>query len=149
MRRHGMREMGPLRESGKVFLERIRSLGADIRFTGGQPALPRIDGDLAILVDRCRRQPDGLCHRLTVCAGLPPPLEVRGLICTVRRADTPHAVVRQALTDRRGQVRLTGLEPIEYRVQVEPPASEKLPEEESRSGDPSPIRFPFPRQRVR
>jgi hypothetical protein len=43
-----------------------------------------------------------------VFAGLPPPPEVQGLLCALRRVDTGGLLLR-AVTDRRGQAVFSGL----------------------------------------
>lgn len=99
----------------------------NIRFTGGQPTLPVKDREFTIAIDHSSSG-EGLCHLVTVFAGLPPPLDVVGLLCTLRRAGDDSLVQRER-TNRRGQVRLAGLEPVEYRLRVEPRPMLAIPPE--------------------
>jgi hypothetical protein len=106
----------------------LQKLAQDIRFTGGKPALPRENEAVSVGVSLGGIE-DGLArHHVTVFAGLPAPPEVEGLLCTLRRADTG-AVVLRTRTNRRGQASLPGLEPIEYRLRVEPRPSFIIPQE--------------------
>jgi hypothetical protein len=92
--------------------ERLQALCKDFRFTWGQPA-SRSDGVVDLSIDRAGGDTDQGGHLLTVFAGLPPPPEVEGLICSLQRADSGTPVARYR-TDRRGQVRLVGLAPGGY-----------------------------------
>ena len=96
---------------------RLHELASDIPFTGGQPARPCTDGDLTVVIERVKGAPT-LCHRVTVCAGLPPPPEVKGLLCTVRKAEGD-TLVASATTNWIGQVLLRDLEQVEYRMRLE------------------------------
>jgi HEAT repeat protein len=118
--------MNTVPEQVDDFFSRLRKLGRDICFTGGQPTQPRIDGDIAILVTPSRKEPGCADHRISVCAGLPPPEEVEGLVCVLIRDDTRELVMR-GITNRRGQIYLPGLELIPYRLRVDFRASFAIP----------------------
>jgi hypothetical protein len=120
--------MNRVREAPAEFLARLRALGRDIRFTGGQPVGPRLDGDIAITVTRDRAPAGELRHRVTVFAGLPAPTEVEGLLCVLCRAEGGPPVLR-GRTDRRGQLKLERLEPVAYRLQLAPRATFPIPPE--------------------
>src|SRR5262245_7619487 len=102
-------------DKGKL-TERLKALCKDFRFTWGQPA-SRSDGVVDVSIDRAGGDADQGGLLLTVFAGLPAPPEVEGLRFCLRRADSG-APLAEYRTDRRGQVRLCGLAPGVYCLEL-------------------------------
>ncbi len=120
----------------QLLTERLETLCKDFRFRWGQPA-SRSDGVVDLSIDRAGGDADRPGHLLTVFAGLPPPPEVEGLICTVRPIDGG-APVAEYRTDRRGQVRLRGLGPGEYCLAFAAARAESAKSHPSATMQPSP-----------
>jgi hypothetical protein len=96
---------------------RLNALLEDFRFQWGETA-SRCDGEIDVSVERVWDLQGRLEHLVTVFAGLPSVPGIRGLPWTVRQAPTGQ-IVRVGQTDRRGQFRLRGLGPGEYRLEIE------------------------------
>jgi hypothetical protein len=97
---------------------RLDSLCRDFRFTWGQPA-SRSDGVIDVSLDRTWDDEDRLECLGTVFAGFPPdPDVVRSLSWTIRSDETGQ-IAKVGWTDRRGQFRLRGLEPGDYRLTIQ------------------------------
>jgi len=98
--------------------DRLRTLTRDFHFTWGQPASCS-DGEVDVSIDRDWDEDGEVEHLITVFAGFPPGPEVAGLTLTLENVASTSPPL-SFTTDRRGQVRLQGLEPAEYRVRFEP-----------------------------
>jgi hypothetical protein len=135
------------RRSRTIPRERLVRLAADFRFSGGQPACPRTDGELTVVIERVKGAAT-TTHRVTICAGLPPPREVRGLVWVLREVDGG-AVVAWATTDWLGQVLLRDLRPVEYSLTLEiEPAREGRTAENRNAGGPAPRAAGEPEERL-
>src|SRR5262245_814858 len=101
-------------EMADQLADRLRTLTRDFRFRWGQPTSCS-DGVVDVSIDRDWDEEGQVEHLVTVFAGFPPRPEVEGLTLTLQRADAASPPLGFK-TDRRGQVRLQGLEPAEYRL---------------------------------